>query len=326
MAGNSNGKLRILFIMQILQDETDDEHGLSMSDIISRLSELGISADRKTIYTDLDALREFGMSIGTVQRSPVEYYLERREFSLDELMLMVDAVQSCPFITQSQADRLGRNIRRLATDSQREKLERRIHVDSRVRGHNDAMLSSVDKIHDAMHARKKVSFTYWKIGLDGKAHAEYDGERYVVSPMRISFSDSRYYLTAWSDKHNEVREYRVDRMQGLRQLDEKAVRNDLMTDYEYHVRDSQYFGHFDGPVTNVTLRVERDLMPAVIDRFGKDAVVKARDDGAADVRASVRVSPQFFGWVSGMDGFVTIVKPSELAEEYRDYLRKLLGE
>ncbi len=324
MAGNAKGKLRTLYIMQMLQDETDDDHGLSMSGIISRLADLGMTVDRKTVYTDLDTLREFGMSIGTVQRNPVEYYLERREFSLDELMLMVDAVQSCPFITQRQAERLARNIRRLATDSQREKLERRIHVDARVRGRNDSMLANVDKIHDAMHNKKKISFTYWKIGLDGQMHAEHGGEAYVVSPMRISFSNSRYYLTAWSDKHNEVREYRIDRMQGLRMLDEKAHRNNEMAEHEYRVRDSQYFGRFDGPVTNVTLNVDKELMPAVIDRFGKDVPVTQRDADTADVRVSVRVSPQFFGWIAGMDGLVTIAKPSKLVEEYHDYLRKLL--
>lgn len=324
MAGNAKGKLRTLFIMQMLQDETDDDHGLSMSDIIGRLADLGMTADRKTIYTDLDTLREFGMSIGTVQRNPVEYYLERREFSLDELMLMVDAVVSCPFITQRQADRLGRNIRRLATDSQREKLERRIHVDSRARGRNDSMLANVDAIHDAMHAKRKVSFTYWKAGLDGKMHAERDGAAYVVSPMRVSFSENRYYLTAWSDEHDEVREYRIDRMQDLRVLDEKAVRNAEMAEYAYQVRDSQFFGRFDGPVTNVTLAVERELMPAVIDRFGKDATVSQRDENTADVHVSVRVSPQFFGWVASMDGKVAIAKPAKLVEEYRAYLQKLL--
>ena len=323
MAGNAKGKLRTLYIMQMLQDETDDEHGLSMTGIISRLADLGMTADRKTVYTDLDTLREFGMSIGTVQRNPVEYYLERREFSLDELMLMVDAVQSCPFITQRQAERLARNIRRLATDSQREKLERRIHVDNRARGRNDSMLSNVDRIHDAMHSKKKIAFTYWKIGLDGQLHAEHKGEAYVVSPMRISFSNNRYYLTAWSDKHDEVREYRIDRMQGLRMLDEKAYRNNQMAEYEYRVRDSQFFGRFDGPVTNVTLNVRKELMPEVIDRFGKDTPVSQRDEDSADVRVSVRVSPQFFGWVAGMDGLVTIAKPGKLAEEYRDYLRKL---
>ena len=324
MSGNAKGKLRTLYIMQMLQDETDDEHGLSMTAIISRLADLGMTADRKTVYTDLDTLREFGLHIGTAQRNPVEYYLESRDFKFDELMLMVDAVQSCRFITQTQADRMCRTLRRLATDSQREKLERRIHVDDRVRGRNDAVLSNVEKIHEAMRGKRKIGYTYWKMGTDGKLHARYGGEVYVVSPMLIAFSENHYYLTAWSDKYQEVREYRIDRMRDLQILPDKMHRCQEMDNYVYQVRDSQYFDRFDGPVSKVTLHVDEDLMSAVYDHFGEDADVFQRDDGAADVHVSVRVSPPFFGWVAGLGKTVKITAPGKVVDEYHDYLRALL--
>lgn len=320
MAGATNSKLRTLSIMQMLQDETDDDHGLSMTAILERLSELGMTADRKTVYADFDVLRDFGLVIGTVQRNPVEYYLERRDFTLDELMLMVDAIQSCQFITQTQADRISSNLRRLASDAQREKLERRVHVDARARGKNDAVLGNVDAIHAALREKKKISFTYWKTGIDGKAHAQHEGEIYVVTPMRVTFSQSRYYLTAFSDKHQAVREYRIDRMRDLGVLSEKAHRCKEISEYEYQVRDSQYFGRFDGPVTVVVLRVDEPLMPEIFDRFGAEARVISGSDGVADVRVTVRVSPAFFGWIAGLDGHVSIAAPNSLREEYRAYL------
>ena len=324
MARATNSKLRTLSIMQMLQDETDEDHGLSMSAILARLSELDMTADRKTVYADFDVLREFGLAIGTAQRNPVEYYLERRDFSLDELMLMVDAVQSCRFITQTQADRISRNLRRLASDSQREKLERRVHVDARARGRNDAVLANVDAIHAALREKKKIGFTYWKVGLDGKPHAQHEGETYVVTPMRVTFSENRYYLTAFADKHQAVREYRVDRMRDLAVLPEKAHRCKEISAYEYQVRDSQFFGRFDGPVTTVTMRVDESLMPEVLDHFGAEGRVTPGQDGAANVSARVRVSPAFFGWIAGLNGHVSIEAPATLKEEYRSYLRKLI--
>ena len=176
MSGMANGKLRILYVMRMLQEETDSEKGLSMTAIIQRLADFGLTVDRKTIYTDLDTLRDFGIKIDTAQRNPVEYYIENRDFDLDELMLMVDAIQSCRFITQSQCERISRNIRLLATDYQREKLARRIHVDGRVKGRGDKTFESIDAIHEAMRLKRKICFTYWKIGPDGEMHIQHDGK------------------------------------------------------------------------------------------------------------------------------------------------------
>ena len=326
MAGNSNGKLRTLAIMRMLQDETDETHGLSMTAIIQKLeAEWGLTADRKTIYTDLDTLRDFGLTIDTFQRNPVEYAIVHRDFTLEELMLMVDAVQSCRFITQKQSEKISRNLKLLATDNQREKLNRCIHVDGRVRGRNDAVLGNVDAIHDAMRQKSKVQFTYWKIGADGEWHIQHEGKPYELTPMRVTFSESYYYLTAWSDSHNAPTEYRIDRMRDVRVSSERATRCQEISDYEYQARDSQYFGRFDGELVNVVLKVEEELMPAVWDRFGKDAdISQKKEDGPSTVRVDVRVSPQFFGWVAGLDGKVSIAKPKKLAKQYRDYLKKLL--
>ena len=324
MAGNANGKLRILYIMQMLQDETDAEHGLSMTAIIGRLADLGLSVDRKTVYTDFATLREFGLSIETYQRNPVEYALANRDFTIDELMLMVDAVQSCRFITQTQSDKISRNLKLLATDSQREKLNRCIHVDGRVRGKSDAVLGNVDAIHEALRLKRKIAFTYWKVGSDGDWHIQHDGKPYELTPMRVTYSDNRYYLTAWSDSHESATEYRIDRMRDVAVSEEKATRRTEIAEYEYATRDSQYFGRFDGEVVSCTLKVDEDMMGVIYDRFGKDAEVGRKKDGTPTARVSVRVSPQFFGWVAGLDGKVSIAKPKKLAKEYRDYLRRLI--
>lgn len=326
MSGMANGKLRILYVMRMLQEETDSEKGLSMTAIIQRLADFGLTVDRKTIYTDLDTLRDFGIKIDTAQRNPVEYYIENRDFDLDELMLMVDAIQSCRFITQSQCERISRNIRLLATDYQREKLARRIHVDGRVKGRGDKTFESIDAIHEAMRLKRKICFTYWKIGPDGEMHIQHDGKPYEVTPVRVSYSNDFYYLTAWSDSHEAMTEYRIDRMRNVATSEEKATHNEEISNHEFKVRDSQYFGRFDGELVKVSFTVDQDMLGAVYDRFGKDAEIEEDEEGSCIARAYVRVSPQFFGWVAGLDGKVRIDKPTKLKDEYREHLRKLIAD
>lgn len=185
-------------------------------------------------------------------------------------------------------------------------------------------MANVDVIHEVMRRKRRVSFTYWKVGLDGEQHAQRGGEEYLGTPMRVTFSENRYYLTAWSDKLEEVHEYRVDRMRDMRVRPEKAFRCQAISEHEYLAHDYQYFGRFDGPLVSITLRVTEALMSAVSDCFGSNMETSTREDGAADVHVAVRVSPQLFGWVAGMNGGVRIVAPSNVRDEYLDYLKGLL--
>lgn len=324
MAGVAGGKLRILYLMRMLQEETDENKGLSMADIIEGLAEYGMTADRKTIYADIKLLEEFGLKIETAQRNPVEYYLARRDFTIDELMLMVDAVQSCRFVTQAQAEKISRNLKLLATVNQQEKLERRIHVEGRARGRNDAVLANVDIIHDALRQKRRITFTYWKMGVDGMPHAQHDGEVYDVTPMRVTFAETYYYLTAWSEQHGAVREYRIDRMHDVALSAEKARRGKEISEYEYQVRDSQFFGRFDGQLVMAQLLCDEDGVNIVADRFGKDARFAPQGNDTCIAAVQVRVSPQFFGWIASMNGTVKIAGPTKLADEYRAFLQNLL--
>ena len=159
MAANKNSKLKLLCIQRMLEEETDADHGLSMAEIIQRLAEEGIAAERKSIYRDLEILREFGLDIKTYQRNPVEYAIEHRDFTLSELMLMVDAVASSKFLTVRQANILLENIKSLASLSQQEKLDRSIHVEGRIRSKTECVFEAVDIIHSAIRKRKKDHFS-----------------------------------------------------------------------------------------------------------------------------------------------------------------------
>lgn len=327
MTANSNAKLKLLYIMRMLEEETDSEHGLTMQQIITRLEEEGISAERKGIYRDIGLLKDFGLKIETYQRNPVEYALSQRDFSLPQLMLLVDSVESCKSLTKRQADMLEGNIKSLASTSQQELLDRRINVVDRVKSKNDSVFGEIDTIHEAMRTRRKVSFRYMHYDVHGRRRAQDGGKTRLVTPLDISYDDGFYYLGAWSDADGDFREYRIDRMSNLTVSDEKATSNEQTRQRSQKDDDYQAFGHFRNQSKKIiaTLSVRGDKVEIIMDRFGERAQIWADGENA---KATVKIyeSVQFYGWVAGLDGLVTIDGPQDLVGRYRDYLRKLLGE
>lgn len=324
MTGNGRAKLKLLLLQRMLVEETDEEHGLTMADILERLAAEGVSAERKGIYRDLDLLREAGLDVRKHDRKPAEYAIGRRDFSLAELMLLVDAVQSSRFITQKQCNLLVGNIKSLASRSQCALLDKRIHVAGRIKSKNDSVFASIDVIHEAMRQRRKVSFRYYKHGPDGAPVAQHGGRPYVLTPVKVVLAEGFYYLEAYSDSHEGFSDYRIDRMRHVAVSDEAATRSPEVSRRAQEDSEYQYFGRMGGERVVATLEVEPGKADIIIDRFGADATLSAREDGGALAVVPVRQSEQFFGWVAGLGGTVTIAAPARLREAYRDYLRRLL--
>lgn len=324
MTNNPKAKLKTLYVMRILQDETDAEHGLSLRQIIERLNDYGIQAERKGLYRDIEALREFGFDIQTFQRNPVQYAIVRRDFTLSELMLLVDAVESCKFLTSRQSRALTTNLKLLVNDHERALLDRRIHVPGRITSKSDSVFSSIDSLHDAMRRKLKVEFMYYKYGLDGKRFATHDGKPHLVTPVGITFADGYYYLTAWNDDHECMTEYRIDRMEKLRVSDERSTRNEQITHHEFEGEEHELFGRFGGEPVTATLLVDGDKVEIIMDRFGDSAEWYKYDDETAKAVVKVRKSEQFFGWIAGLGGTVRIHGPKSLKKDYCDYLSSLI--
>ena len=323
MAANGKQKLKLLYLYRMLDEETDAAHGLSMAQILEKLAGQGITAERKGIYKDLGVLREFGCEIDTIPRMPVEYTMRKAGLDLAELTLLVDAVQSSRFLTQRTANRLVKKLSALASVHEREALKRRVHVDGRVKSQSDSVFYNVDTIHEAMRLKRKVAFMYYKHDNAMKPQALHDGKLYVQTPVHVVFANGYYYLIAWSDNHEDFVRYRIDRMRLLQVSDEKATRNQEIANYDFEDFAYQAFGMYEGKPVSARLRVAPDALDIVADRFGADVPVKPRKDGGAEVSVTVRKSAQFFGWVAGMNGAITIAGPKKLADEYRSWLQDL---
>ena len=317
-------KLKLLYLMRMLVEETDAECGLTMPQIIERLGRQGVSAERKSVYRDIEALREFGLDVRAYQRSPVEYALAAREFAFPELLLLVDAVQSSRFLTQRKSDALVKNVKQLASARQRALLDRRVHVEGRIKMQNESVFANVDRIQEALACKRKISFLYFKYDAAKQRVMQHGGDRYIETPVQLVYSDGYYYLVAYNEKHDSFPHYRVDRMDKIAVLDEPACKNERIASFDVEEMESRAFGMYHGESVRTTLRVSADAMGAVIDRFGKEVESVPVGDGSARVYATVAKSPAFFGWLAQFGDRIRIEKPTTLASEYCRYLRDIL--
>lgn len=321
MAPGKNQKLKLLYLMDMLYKETDDVHGLTMPQILRRLEERGIKAERKSIYADLDVLRNFGLEISKYSRQPVEYALGNRDFSLSELTLLVDAVQSCRFLSDGKSKQLVKGIRNMASTYDKHSLDKRVHVFGRPHSQSQSDFNMVDTIQEAMAARCKITFIYYRYDAEKKRVARKDGAAHIVTPVSLVYSDGNYYLVGYSDADEAIRNYRVDRMGCVRQLVETVEKNDVISAYDPDDVAKCAFGMYAGKREIVLLRAKAEVMNVIIDRFGKDVESKAVDNGeAALVTAPVMVSPVFFGWLAQMGSSVTVEQPQYVRDEYLEFI------
>ena len=317
-------RLRTLCVMKILLRYSDEEHILSASDIVGYLRTCGLDAERKAIYSDISILRQFGMDIETIPR--VGFYLSSREFELPELKVLVDAVQSSKFISARKSNELIRKLESLTSESKAKQLQRQVFIRNRVKAESKSVYYNVDKIHAAISGNVRISFQYCEWTLDKKLKVRKNGEKYIVSPWALMWEDENYYLIGCTEIAGEtcVRHYRVDKMKNTEILDAARIGRKEFEGFDLPAYAKKTFGMFGGVDYTVSLSCERSLIGVVLDRFGRDVSIIPEPPDRFHVNVPVAVSPQFFGWVTGIGEGMTIAGPEEVVNEYREYLGKLI--
>ncbi len=323
---NETGKFKLLNLVRIFEEYTDEHRGLTMPQIIEKLAECGIQAERKALYRDIQALNEFGFVIEKFPCAPVEYRLVARYFTFSELQLLVDAVQSCRFLTQSSADKLVRMIKTLCSLEQGKQLSRRIHVGNRVKMQNESVFKNIDVINEALFAKRKIEFLYFKYDCSKRIVVQRNGALYCETPVQIVFSDGFYYVITYNDKHEDFATYRIDRMNALGVSDQPATRKSEITHFDIGEYEERAFGMYAGDPVSATLLVSEEAMGGIIDRFGKQVESLDRGDGTAEVHVRVMESPVFFAWLAQFGSSVRVAAPRSLAQSYRDYLLSIAGD
>ena len=319
-----NQKLKMLYLVKLFTEETDESHSLTMPQIIEKLAAYGVNADRKTLYLDMEELRHFGLDIITAHEGRNVYYsLASREFELPELKLLVDSVQSARFITDRKSADLIRKLESLASRYEGRRLQREVVISGRVKTMNESIYYNVDMIHEAIAAGSRIRFRYYQWNVKKEMELRRDGAWYHVSPWTLMWDNENYYLVAFDHEDRKIKHYRVDKMLKISILKEAREGMDEFRKLDIARYSRSLFGMFGGEETKVVLEAENEMAGIIIDRFGKDIYMVPSDSTHFRAAVEVAVSSQFFGWIMALGGRVRIVSPEDVVDRMREQIRVL---
>lgn len=323
MAKGKNQKLKLLYLIKIFETETDEEHPLSLQQIISMLDGYDISVDRKTLYSDFEELKDFGFDIVMVKEGRTYlYYLGERDFELPELKLLVDCVQSAKFITERKSNVLIKKIETMASRYQAQQLNRQVAISGRVKTMNESIYYNVDCVHEGIKSGRQIRFLYFQWNTEKKPELKHGGKVYEVSPWGLMWDDENYYLVAYDEESNKIKHFRVDKMLKICVSDKKRKGQAKFKEFNMPKYTRSIFGMFGGEETRVTLQAKNDMVGVLIDRFGKDIVIRKVDEAHFETSVNVQISNQFLTWIISLGGGVRISSPPEVVGRMRGLIER----
>ncbi len=318
MAKSSNQKLKVLYLVRFLMQFSDEEHPVSTAQIIEELAKNNISAERKSIYDDIEALRLFGLDIIQVKGKNGGYYIGERDFEIPELKLLVDSIQSSKFVTQDKTYKLIKKLESLASVYDGQLLQRQVFVTNRVKSMNESIYYTVDVISDAITQNRKIRYKYFEYTVDKTRRYRHDGNFYEVSPFALIWDDENYYMLAWDSEADQMRHYRVDKMEKVTLTESEREGTDEFEKVDMSAYTKTVFGMFGGEEQKVKLRFANHLVGAVLDRFGRDTIIIKDGDEHFTFTVNVVVSQQFLAWVFGFGNEAEILSPDEVRKEMKN--------
>ena len=318
-----NQKLKIMYLMKILLEETDEDHDLTLNEIVEKLKAYNVTAERKSLYNDIENLRTFGLDIIGMQYGKTYHYkVASRQFQLVELKLLVDAVQSSRFITEKKSDELIAKLESYASKYEAKKLARQVNVNGRVKTMNERIYYSVDKIHEALNEESQIKFQYFTWTADKKMELKHGGAYYSVSPWALCWDDEKYYLVGYDNREYKIKHFRVDKMTDVSVVYEEREGKEEFSKMQMSEYTNRLFGMFDGNLETVTLLCENHAANVIIDRFGTDIPLMKTDAEHFTVRVRVSVSKLFLSWIMAIPG-VKIVAPERTVDMMKSEVKRL---
>ncbi len=312
-----NQKLKLLVLMDILLNKTDEAHTMTAEALVEALAAEGISAERKAIYRDINALKEYGLDIILAPKNG--FFVGARDFDMAELKLLADAVASSKFITEKKSKVLIEKLGKLTSEHSAKQLKRQVHYLDRVKSSNESIYYNTDTLHEAIEKKRQIGFLYYEYALNKELVPKRNGEQYRVSPYLLLWEDENYYLIAYHPRYEALSHFRVDKMRGIEILDEPAA----VLPEKIHPADyaRQTFSMFGGEEQPITMAFRPNLIGVFIDRFGKSITI-TEDDGWLKTRVYVRVSPSFFAWVFQLADGVKLTSPQNVVDAYSEHIKK----
>lgn len=318
MARSANQKRKLLILYRFLLRQSDEEHPVTVQQMIEELEHWGVAAERKSLYGDMDELRNLGYDVQCRKGKNAGWFIGQRDFELAELKLLVDAVQSSRFLTVRKSGALIRKLEGLASVHAARQLQRQVYVDRRVKTMNESVYYTIDKLHAALAGHKAVCFKYFEFNVKKEKVFRREGRRYTVYPHGLIWDSENYYLVGYDAVKEEVRHYRVDKMA---ELVITGLKNTREEDFDVAAYAAKHFGMYSGREGRVRLRCHNSLVGVVLDRFGQDTILAPDGEDHFTVTLSAVVSPQFFGWLFGLGDKVKLLSPDWAVEAWQEQLR-----
>lgn len=325
-------KMKILKLVELLRSETDPDHPMLTRDIVKRLGEMGITCDRRTLASDVAILNEYGYTVGSVLRGHEKsYYMNRRDFSVAELKILINAVQAAKFITPDKTEELIDKIADLGSSHRAEILKDsgEVRFDVTVKHSNESIFTTVTVLEEAIQTRRRASYRYFDLDENAKRIYRHEGGRYCVDPLQLVMDNGNYYLVAYSNEHGEIRHYRLDRMDQAT-IEAEPLSPEGAEAWGKVDNDAKVFGMFSGTPTDVVLEFDAKYIGAVQDRFGEKTKMIRTAPGRCIASVRVQAAPTVLGWIFQFVGDekdqigMRILSPDSLAAQYRDFARKVV--
>lgn len=324
MGKTVNQKMKLIYLMDILNRLTDEEHGITMAEIIEELNARGVSAERKAIYTDIELLDTYGFEIEKYKKNGTYLYKAlTRKLEVSELKLLVDAVQASKFISENKSNELIKKLEGFASKYQANSLQRQVFVTNRVKTNYESVYYNIDALHEAINKNRKIDFDYYEWTLDKKMELRENGNKKGISPWTLAWDDENYYLIAYDKQAEMIKHYRVDKMRKISILDELRDGKEAFVKFDAAGYAKQVFGMFTGETKNVQIEFDNKLIGVVMDRFGQDAMVIPHKNGKFTINVNVAVSNMFLSWIIGLGTGAKILGPEDVVQKMKNMIAEL---
>ncbi len=315
MPKSDNQKLKILYIREYLLKNSHEGHPVRANELIAMLDRHNIRADRKTIYSDVAALIDYGDDILSIPGKNGGYYIASRNFETPELKLLIDAVQSSKYLTEKKSRELIEKLCRECNEQDAKLMKRNVLVSGRVKSMNETIYYNVDTIQEAISQNKQIQFRYFDWDFGGKR--KYRDKPYIASPYGLCQDNENCYLLGHSDRHG-ITNYRVDRMSDIQLTEAKRTPCPELTGKALNEHAQQLFSMYSGDLVEVKLRFKRYLLNVVVDRFGRDTMLIPDGDEWFNFTVKVAISPMFLSWLLGFGTDAKVLHPQWVAQEFKN--------
>ena len=330
MAGVQKSKLKLLYLADILKQKTDEDHFIAATEICEELARLEIPAERKSIYKDIDILREYGFDIihsGSKNRGG--YFLGAREFELAELRLLSDAVQAANFISQKKTNQLVEKIESFASESQAKVLHSQVYVDNRPKCNNEEIYYTISLLDEAITEGVKVSFTYTRRKITEEFKTAKEDKAFTVSPYALIWSDDHYYLVCNNEKYDNLMHLRIDKIKKLQKTKSPARHFSEVSDYRNNFDSADYatklFNMYSGEPKPIELICNNEILEVILDRFGESVKIQKYDDTHFLLKTNAVVSDGLTKWVLQFGGRIKVKAPNDLIYEVKKLAQEALN-